>query len=243
MGELQARMAREGPCGQCGDPARGGPPFLCPACHRRADLDEWATRCDAGRAVVRGKLPHRIRDAALFGDRDTEVTLAQRVTRLPDTESLRECARRMRGATIKGAAGSGKSTLAAAMLVYSAECLRGLFDPAADEDLVAYRLARAERCEYVSAFTLARARLQTGAGAGEAFAVATCMGASVLLIDDLGAEPTQNATVAEVIHYRADNAMPTIVTTWMSAADIARVYGDGVARRLHEDTPVIVLGS
>lgn len=126
--------------------------------------------------------------------------------------------------TIVGQAGSGKTSLAVAILRERSKEARmpGIF---------------------VHAYRLGVARIQHKPGQGEAPSVEEAMHAKVALIDDIGNErPTANNAVPDVIFERHSERMPTIVTTGFDAEGIAKLYGDGIARRVFEGAAVIKLG-
>lgn len=67
------------------------------------------------------------------------------------------------------------------------------------------------------------------------------MTAPLLVIDDLGIEPpkvlifgTERTPLIDIIHYRYDKKMPTIITTNLDEKGIATLYGDRVEDRLKE---------
>lgn len=137
------------------------------------------------------------------------------------------------GSTLVGPAGSGKTSLACAMLAAWVQ----------RDDLgnhAAQRAARALR--FTSAFALAKARSMAKLG-DEAGPVRAAMDASLLVIDDLGAEPAYaNSAIPEVIHERHAAGELTIVTTGFAAKDIADRYGAGIARRVFERAAIVKCG-
>jgi hypothetical protein len=118
---------------------------------------------------------------------------------------------------VVGPSGSGKTSLACALLrAWDAVHPRrlGVFMPA---------------------WKLGIARAHHGLGQGEAPDVERAMTTRLLVIDDLGSERNiATNAVPDVILARALAGLPTWVTTWMTAAEVAQRYGDGIARRLYE---------
>jgi DNA replication protein DnaC len=65
--------------------------------------------------------------------------------------------------------------------------------------------------------------------------VGRAMTVSLLVLDDLGSEQNLvTSSVRNVIFARAEAELPTWITTWMTAEQIAQRYGDNIARRLLE---------
>jgi hypothetical protein len=95
---------------------------------------------------------------------------------------------------------------------------------------------------FMPAWKLGIARAHHGLGQGEAPDVERAMTTRLLVVDDLGSERNiATNAVPDVIFARALAALPTWVTTWMTPADIAQRYGDGIARRLYEAGHVTVI--
>jgi DNA replication protein DnaC len=123
-----------------------------------------------------------------------------------------------------GGAGTGKTSLACAMLRQAV-------------------LSRGARGRFVDTFALAKARQEHPLGEGEAPAIEQAVNAKLLLLDELGAEFARNTAVQEVIHERHANELPTIYTSGFGADELAKRYGDGIARRIFEGATVIRLGN
>jgi DNA replication protein DnaC len=118
---------------------------------------------------------------------------------------------------LRGPSGSGKTSLACALL--------RAWDGAHPRRLGVF----------MPAWKLGVSRAQYGLGQGEAPEVERAMTTRLLLLDDLGSERNiATNAVPDVIFARAMAGLPTWVTTWMTAAEVAQRYGDGIARRLHE---------
>lgn len=124
---------------------------------------------------------------------------------------------------IMGATGAGKTSLACAYMT------RALL--AAEETGEGFEIAK--RMLFVSAFDLVRARAESRLGSGEPATLAAAKRASVLILDDVGAEPDdRDRLIADVVTSREANARRTIVTTWLTEAQVAERYGGNVHRRM-----------
>ena len=142
-----------------------------------------------------------------------------------------------------GAAGAGKTSLATAVL-------REVTERPSDARRL-YRIAR-----WMPARVLDSCRQQHGLGEGEAKEIRDAIAADVLLLDDLGAYA--RGAVEAVVCGRHDESKTTWITTGLlgpavvdgkpqsaaarAASEMARIYGDGVARRLFEGATVIDCG-
>ena len=128
-----------------------------------------------------------------------------------------------RDVVILGPPATGKTSLASAML----RAWLGATRKAA-----AFRLA----CE------LASARI-ANALRGEAPHVDEAMGASLLVVDDLGGEAViPTSPLSEILQVRFAHERPTWVTTSMSKAEATARYGAGVARRIFDGATRIATG-
>jgi DNA replication protein DnaC len=97
--------------------------------------------------------------------------------------------------------------------------------------------------EFVDAFSLSVARAQAHLGEEPPILTRT-LAASVLVVDDLGAEKDiHGSAVAEVIHERHANMRVTIITSGFSLQQLGARYGDGIGRRLGEGARIIDLGA
>lgn len=72
-------------------------------------------------------------------------------------------------------------------------------------------------------------------------ALRACKTASLLLLDDLGVEPsvvknygTERTYMVDIINYRYDKCLPTIITTNLDEVGIASIYGDRTEDRIKE---------
>jgi DNA replication protein DnaC len=122
-----------------------------------------------------------------------------------------------------GPAGAGKTSLGVALLLAIA----------AKIDTVG---------SFYSTFEISESRRQNRLGAGEAEAVKEAMEADALLLDELGAEKTQDTAVHEIIRHRHDGEMVTIYTTGFTEEQITTKYGPAIARRIFEGAVVLRLG-
>lgn len=103
-----------------------------------------------------------------------------------------------------------------------------------------------EKFRFEPAWNLAVARQRHPLGAGDPPAIVDSIRATILLIDDLGNErpgPTSVQDIEIVIYERHLHARPTWVTTWMGVDDVAKRYGENVARRIFERSVVIQCGA
>jgi hypothetical protein len=128
-----------------------------------------------------------------------------------------------------GPPGAGKSSLAAALFKASVRAETAVLT------IGGYR--------WVSSHKLAKARAGQPLGEGEAPLVEACMGAKLLVLDELGGEdPRYASAVAEVLFERHEQELPTWVTTGVGSKEIATRYGGGIARRIFEGAAVFRLG-
>jgi DNA replication protein DnaC len=132
-----------------------------------------------------------------------------------------------RGVVLFGTAGSGKTVLACCMLRAVAEAVLAV-DERAEWIL---RNAR-----FMGAYDLAKSRLENPLGKGEAKLVEQAMGASLLVIDDVGLERMRSTGIEEVLHHRHAQELPTWITTFLGVNALSERYGDGIARRIYEAT-------
>jgi DNA replication protein DnaC len=135
---------------------------------------------------------------------------------------------------VVGPAGCGKTSLACAIG-------HAIIDRATAPDATVEDWKRAEGLRFFDAFDIANARQQSGRG-DEAPVVREALRATVLILDDLGAEDHRlfGTAVEEVIHKRHRMiGVTTIVTTGFPEQRLAEIYGAGIARRLFEDAILI----
>lgn len=122
-----------------------------------------------------------------------------------------------------GAAGSGKTTIAVAIL----------------QQLVAKMPEVGARARFVSAIDIAWARQGSGFGHRPRLLDAA-VHASVLFVDDLGAEPANlKDGIVELVQDRHNANKPTVYTTWQERTEIETRYGGGVGRRIYERGTII----
>jgi DNA replication protein DnaC len=209
--ELIAKLSAEKLCpGGCGRTVVG--PVKCDECYARD------ARRDAKQALddVAQRVPGRFRsvrfDSPDFASRCGSQAMV-----------LKNCP--LQSITLRGKAGAGKTSAAAAMC--NEVLRRGLTG-----DRAAF--ARALGLRWYSSHDLSAARTVHGSGRGEAPDVELAVGATVLVLDELGSERFPD-TPSEVIFRRHDLGRQTVVTTWMSEPEVAQRYGGGIARRLWDD--------
>lgn len=133
-----------------------------------------------------------------------------------------------------GPAGSGKTTLAAALIGEIVR--RALAGDASAEALLGPR-ARwgGGGARWAEAADLARARRNHRLGDGEAPLIEDALSASLLVVDDLGAERGDaDGGLADVLWERHQRERPCVWTTGLSSAQITERYGSGFLRRLTE---------
>ena len=134
-----------------------------------------------------------------------------------------------------GAPGIGKTSLAVALL-------RAMLE----RDLAAATLANEEsaalvprKYRFVHAHRLGAARIKGAEGLAD---LKTALQATVVLLDDLGAEAdVPSNTAPEVIQERHAEERATWCTTSLSPQEIAERYGAGIARRVLERAMVLRL--
>lgn len=163
-----------------------------------------------------GSIPERFRWAE-FG----KALLHERI-RDARTIEAKYCTSAHAGSSIVliGPAGVGKTSLAAALFRHALAHHGSIFHTVEARSQARWIGAR-DVCEYEprERWTLAAAPL--------------------LVIDDIGSEsdmPSVRGPLTDLIARRFDNARPTIMTTWLDEPTIATRYGDGIARRMLEDT-------
>ncbi len=214
-------------------------PAWCPRCGK--DSPVMGVPCDACRpAHVRQTREGLLAPASntipgLFAwARFGAPELAERVSIQTAIEEARAALEAPRVVLI-GRAGCGKTSLAVALA-------RAVLDAAIEPGCSVEAWRRAQGLRFVPAYDLARANAQHGLGEGQPPIVLSALGASLLVLDDLGAEPPKllNSPVPDVIYQRhARPELQTVVTTGFSEEAIAERYGDGIARRLFEGAVVV----
>lgn len=128
-------------------------------------------------------------------------------------------------ALLLGPSGAGKTT-AAAILVRRLARLALEATVGADSHWMA-------RVKWIEAHSLVRARQEWPLGKGEPQVVERCKEASLLILDEVGFEPS-NEILWDVVNARYKARLPTIATSGngSTAAEFATRYGDAFVRRL-----------
>lgn len=202
------------PCETCGEPREKWDRPNCDACVTKR-------RCEHAVRVTTEAMPTRYAWARIEAPE-----LVERVTHA-DPAGRIMVAQNAPSVVLAGPAGSGKTSLAAAILV-----------------AMAARLGKAG--VFLDVFDLVRGRTGQSLGHGEAVDVAKAFACPLLLLDELGAETqmrgTSESVVAEVVRERHKWMRPTIYTTAFGRDELVARYGDGVMRRVLEESMVIKLG-
>src|SRR5690606_9469681 len=124
--------------------------------------------------------------------------------------------------------GAGKTTWCAlVVLAYAAWSTSEDSDPLSDDG---NRLAQ---FAWTTGHALVRARREHGLGDGDAPLIAQAMRASVLVVDELGAEPASEVPF-EVVDWRYASGLPTLITSGLTSTGFRERYGDALWRRLTE---------
>ena len=152
---------------------------------------------------------------------------------------LREALQRYRlgdrSVALTGPSGCGKTTWCAlTVLRYIAWATSAECDPLSPE---ASRLGQASRLggfTWLVAHDLVRARREYRLGEGEAPLVEQAKWASVVVLDELGAEPASELPF-EIIDARYAAGRPTLVTSGLTPKGFRDRYGDALWRRLTEN--------
>lgn len=213
-------------CPRCSRPSRsaGVPCKSCEAAHIRDSRETLLSE-------ARQSIPSMFRGVGL-----DSPELPPRVRR---REAIGEAARAIDAprVVLTGPAGRGKTTLACAMA-------HDILSRALEVNCTVEDWRAAQGLRFVSAYELARATAQHPLGQGEAPLVTRALAATVLILDDVGAEPAiYSSSVADVIYARhARCECRTIVTTGFATAQLADRYGHGITRRLFEGAALIAAG-
>lgn len=221
-------------CRGCGAEV-GHPMGACEACSLRYEEQQIRDMM----ANARGSIPARFRWASLARpDEIANMTgdgnrigrrSVQAVKGLPKPLPA--------GIVLRGPSGAGKTTLACALLSW----VHDYVGPGRSHEAV----ERARRAFFVDAAeleTFVEARKFGRRTDDSIDLLDRAMRASVLVLDNVEPAATSSA-VGRVLFYRHNQSdsraastprMVTIITTWMSRAECAKAYGEGVARRAYE---------
>jgi len=192
-------------------------PGVCDACAEERRTEEAVARISSEVATI----PVRFRWATFD---DPELRQRCKTDLRKARKALQDLFdRKIQNLVLLGAAGAGKSSLACAMLqsaLYEEVVFSGRF---------------------CAAVTLAACRTDSGLGTIPP-ALYDAMCASLIVLDDVGQEPERNAPViTELMQHRYNDGKPTIVTTWLSPAEVAQRYSAGTARRFFEHSAIVRL--
>lgn len=136
---------------------------------------------------------------------------------------------------LTGGTGTGKSSLGVALL-------RARYAAEFDRDCRDERARLAPMVRFVSAIDLGLAKERTHLGTTPRL-IAEARRARVVLVDDLGAQPSRHDEIlVEIVHARHDAQRATWFTTWLSPQEIGSRFGGGVERRLFEGATIVRCG-
>lgn len=147
------------------------------------------------------------------------------VCRAPIVAAIRAWKAGDQGLILAGPSGSGKTSACVAKL-------RRILDLTRDKQVSLDKFRFAARIRFAVAADLALARRKWKLGDGESPAIEEAIGASLLVLDELGYEPTSDTAIPEIIDARSRRAAPTIVTTGLRFAEIQERYGEATARKM-----------
>lgn len=143
------------------------------------------------------------------------------------------------GAVLTGPTGIGKSTALTALAHRLAADAAALVGSSAWKELRAWRMLR--RARYLTAAELVRAVKAHRLGAGTADALEHALGATWLVVDDLGHEASgSEPLITEIVDRRYRDRRPTHAATGLTLAELAARYGDATVRKLWEPRGMIV---
>lgn len=232
--DIVAGFYQSDTCKLCRGPLDGDSAHLCKGCGKRSKMLNAAAEQSHAEALrrerqaaigkARGSMPERFHAVRFAAD------LSRRVQ---NTAAIAQARTAIGNAmvTLQGASGTGKTTLAAAM--YNEVIERALMG-----DAEAYALAIGAM--WTSAPAVARARREHPLGSGEAPLIVRARKATLLVVDDVGMEREHDA-VSALLYERHADVLPTVVTTGFYTADLYKNYGDGIVRRLVEETQSTVI--
>ena len=220
-------------------PPPSGPP-RCARCDQQVQrIGRLCAGCEeADRRSLREAALRVARESIPPAFRNLDVQEVRRRTKV-DLETLelaRISATHLR-VVLVGASGFGKSTLACWML-------REVIEAGVDGARAGFE--RARRALFVDAPALCRAVRDHRLGAGDAPLLGSALGASVLVLDDVGQELELRMScnpVVEVLRERHAQERATWVTTFLSPEALAKAYGSGTARRILDGAVMISVGA
>lgn len=215
-GELMQDMPGPGICDPCHEKLarRERTERLRPALESIPERWRWATFRPESADMMLSRLTKMSGDARVHKSIISARNLSEKVAAWDQTYVL-----------IDGPSGYGKTSLACAILRY----------------VMDLDVPPSPGCRFVFAPAIAKAFRESRFGEVPEV-ISTCDRASVLVIDDLGADARYRDILREVIQNREMVGRPTIVTTGLRQKAIADAYGDGIARRLFEADSALHLG-
>ena len=227
-------------CAWCGKPTEVSPTvnvhhnFAKPSLHVRGCEIAW--KDDQCFNTARANLKKYAAHYACTGLSDP--VLLERVSdTVKHVASMRQLIEKEGSGILLGDTGHGKSSLAVAGLCQVLKAGRR-----AKRDSEAWRTAVGVR--FYPARVLAKRRSQNPLGRGEPDEVTDALGASILLLDELGSEMSDfKSAIADVIMDRYDTGRPIWVTTGCSPGELVDRYGAAFGRRLVERGMVIQFGN
>lgn len=217
-------------CTVCGELMEDMPgPGVCDPCHEKMARRERAERLRPAFESI----PERWRWATFRKD-SLDIMLDRIVPVKDNPELLGRCIEIAEKVStwnqayvlIDGPSGYGKTSLACAILRY----------------VMDLDVPPSAGCRFVFAPAIAKAFRESRFG-DVPEVISVCDRASVLVIDDLGADARYRDILREVIQNREIVGRPTIVTTGLRQKAIADAYGDGISRRLFQSDSAFHLGA
>lgn len=208
------------PCAECG--CLMDLPGVCDRCYEQKQQKQARQQCAAALASLPRTMSWANFDVPALRsrvERSTDgkdpIAWCRRVTEVLVTGAARNV-------VLQGPTGVGKTALACAMMRLVTES-----HPQVGEG------ARFMSCVDMS---MCRREARWGEGRPKSLELARCC--KLLVFDDLSQETHGTDVAIEVIHARYDAQLPTIFTTWATAAALAERYGGGTQRRVFDQAAV-----
>jgi hypothetical protein len=102
---------------------------------------------------------------------------------------------------------------------------------------IAFSVQEGSPYSWFRAVDIGKARKQAPLGDGEVEIVTKAVDAQVTIIDDLGWEDERDTAIAEIVAERYDAQRPTIITSGLTAEQIAARYSAAFLRRIIDGSP------